>query len=159
MSIEKRAGTMSRSFRSLIKTRAALANAIKDLKDLRAFCVWAAIDIKVLQTLRARETLFFASRGGLSPASGAWRGTGPRPTVKGYVPDTVARGACPPRSFQAPSGFPRDRSMARDRPSRYGKRRRSGYRSAGACPPRSFQAPSGFPSRSLHGEGQALALR
>ena len=35
MSIEKRAGPFSRSFRSLIKTRAALAKTIKDLKDLR----------------------------------------------------------------------------------------------------------------------------
>ena len=60
MSIEKRVVPFSRSFRSLIKTRAALAKTIKDLKDLRAFCVWAAIDIKVLQTLRERETLFSA---------------------------------------------------------------------------------------------------
>ena len=35
MSIEKRVGPFSRSFRSLIKTRAALAKPIKDLKDLR----------------------------------------------------------------------------------------------------------------------------
>ena len=60
MSIEIRGGTMSRSFRSLIKNMRGLSKAIKDLKDLRAFCVWAAIDIKVLQTLRERETLFFA---------------------------------------------------------------------------------------------------
>ena len=35
MSIEKRVAPFSRSFRSLIKTRAALAKSIKDLKDLR----------------------------------------------------------------------------------------------------------------------------
>ena len=35
MSIEKRASPQSRSFRSLIKTRAALAKTIKDLKDFR----------------------------------------------------------------------------------------------------------------------------
>ena len=35
MSIEKRAGPFSRSFRSLIKTRADMAKTIKDLKDLR----------------------------------------------------------------------------------------------------------------------------
>ena len=35
MSIEKRAGPFSRSFRTLIKTRVALAKSIKDLKDLR----------------------------------------------------------------------------------------------------------------------------
>ena len=34
MSIEKRVVPFSRSFRSLIKTRAALAKSIKDLKDL-----------------------------------------------------------------------------------------------------------------------------
>ena len=41
MSIEKRAVPMSRSFRSLIKTRAPLAKPIKDLKDLRVLCVRA----------------------------------------------------------------------------------------------------------------------
>ena len=35
MSIEKRAGPMSRSVRTLIKTRADPAKSIKDLKDLR----------------------------------------------------------------------------------------------------------------------------
>ena len=50
MSIETRVGPFSRSFRSLIKKHAALAKVIKDLKDLRAFCVSAAIDIKVLRT-------------------------------------------------------------------------------------------------------------
>ena len=35
MSIEKRVVQLSRSFRSLIETRAALAKTIKDLKDLR----------------------------------------------------------------------------------------------------------------------------
>ena len=34
-------------------------------------------------------------RGGLSPASAAWRGTGPRPTVKRAVLDTVAWGPVP----------------------------------------------------------------
>ena len=71
----------------------------------------------------------------------AWRGTGPRPTVKGDRSGYRSAGACPPRSFQAPERFSRDRCVARDRPSPYGKRGRSGCRSAGACPPRSFQAP------------------
>ena len=35
MSIEKRAGPMSRSFRSLIKKHADMVKTIKDLKDLR----------------------------------------------------------------------------------------------------------------------------
>ncbi len=66
--------------------------------------------------------------------------------------------------------------MARDRPSPYGRDRgfsvcnesRRFPRSAGACPPRSFdprethpqpRGPRRFLSRSMHGEGQALALR
>ena len=49
MSIEKRVGLLSRSVRTLIRKRAA-AKHIKDLKDLRAFRVSAAIDIKVLRT-------------------------------------------------------------------------------------------------------------
>ena len=48
------------------------------------------------------------------------------------------------------------------------ERKRHGYRSAGACPPRSLNRnekrpqPRGhgrFLPRSMHGEGQALALR
>ena len=50
MSIEKRIVPFSRSVRTLIKIRAALAKVIKDLKDLRAFCLSAAIDIQVLRT-------------------------------------------------------------------------------------------------------------
>ena len=50
MSIEKRVVLFSRAFRSLIKKHAALAKTIKDLKDLRALCVSAAIDIQVLRT-------------------------------------------------------------------------------------------------------------
>ena len=69
MSIAARVVTLSRSFRSLIKNPRGMSKTIKDLKALRAFCVWIAIDIKVLQTLRARETLFSASRGGQAPRS------------------------------------------------------------------------------------------
>ena len=50
------------------------------------------------------------------------------------------------------AGFPRDRCMARDRPSPYGNKSRFFHRSAGACPPRSLEC-------ARHGEGQALALR
>ena len=32
----------------------------------------------------------------------AWRGTGPRPTVKGDGPANRSAGACPPRAFTAP---------------------------------------------------------
>ena len=38
MSIEKRAGPMSRVFRSLIKKHMDMAKSIKDLKDLRVLC-------------------------------------------------------------------------------------------------------------------------
>ena len=59
---------------------------------------------------------------------------------------TGARGLSPAHFFSFWSvgrgPVPRNRCLARDRPSPYGKRGRSGYRSAGACPPRSFQAPS-----------------
>ena len=86
-----------------------------------------------------------------------WRGTGPRPTVRGAVfrprdlPVTGARGP-------VPRDLPVDCSMARDRPSPYGEggrfstKRPSRYCSAGACPPR-------VSGRPQHGEGQALALR
>ena len=50
MSIEIRAGPTARSFRSLIGNHADLSKHIKDLKDLRAFCVSATIDIQVLRT-------------------------------------------------------------------------------------------------------------
>ena len=60
MSIEICVVLFLRSFRSLIKNTRGMSKSIKDLKDLRAFCVWAAIDIKVLQTLRERKTLFSA---------------------------------------------------------------------------------------------------
>ena len=61
----------------------------------------------------------------------------------------------------------RARTMARDRPSPYGEGAFF-HRSAGACPPRSLcrnekrpqpQRHGRLLSRSIHGEGQALALR
>ena len=103
----------------------------------------------------------------------AWRGTGPRPTVKGGVfyrragacrprknaPAYRSAGACPPRAFdphenrtQAKAVFRSDRGTARDRPSPYVKGDGLDNRSAGACPPRTSGRPQ-------HGEGQALALR
>ena len=143
MSIETRVVTLSRSFRSLIKTRADLAKAIKDLKDLRALRVPGAIDIKVLKDLREPETFF--------PQRERWRGTGPRTTGHAEIersrgtgpratdPGTISyteamRGTGPSRY-----GARGDREIARDRPSRYGARRR-------------FLMP-------MQREGQALALR
>ena len=64
MSIEKHASPMSRSFRTLIRKRAALAKPIKDLKDLRVLRLPSAIDIKVLRTL---ETFFHRSAGACPP--------------------------------------------------------------------------------------------
>ncbi len=61
-------------------------------------------------------------RAGFS-AIAAWRGTGPRPTVNGAVPDTVARGPVPRDRWVA-------RAMARDRPSPYDE----GGPSAAAAP-------------------------
>ena len=60
-----------------------------------------------------------------------WRGTGPRPTMRGGVFFTVARGPVPRERWS-------ERTMARDRPSPYDE---GGvfYRSAGACPPRWFK--------------------
>ena len=62
----------------------------------------------------------------MSRAGGAF---GYRPRV--FFGCTVARGP-----------VPRDRCMARDRPSPYGEKGRSWSRSAGACPPRSLDLPT-----------------
>ena len=59
MSIETRVITLSRSFRSLIWKPRDAAKFIKDLKDLNSLRIAAAIDIKVLQTLRG---VFFATK-------------------------------------------------------------------------------------------------
>ena len=82
-------------------------------------------------------------RGGLSPASAAWRGTGPRPTVIEAVPDTVARGPVPRERFRLRSaGARRSRSVHGEGnplactcgirgPKPYGVGGRSFHRSAG----------------------------
>ena len=81
----------------------------------------------------------------------AWRGTGPRPTVKGdgFLFLTVARGPVPRETLNRAEMVPF-------------------YRSAGACPPRASELHEKWPqprthghflSRSMPGEGQALALR
>ena len=64
MSIEKRVVTLSRSFRSLIKTRAALAKHIKDLKDLRILGVRACYRHSGPTDLR---TVFYRSAGACPP--------------------------------------------------------------------------------------------
>ena len=58
----------------------------------------------------------------------AWRGTGPRPTMKRRLPHNRSAGACPPRSpdlrenrTPATALSRADRGMARDRPSPYGE--------------------------------------
>ena len=85
MSIEKRVVTLSRSFRSLIKTRADMAKSIKDLKDFRALCMPAAIDIQDLKDLKRTRDVFSAARtlarGTRSHARVACEG--PSPTMKG----------------------------------------------------------------------------
>ena len=103
MSIEKRVVPFSRSFRSLIKTRAA-SKPIKDLKDLRALQVAECYRHSGLTDLKRR---FFRSAN--------WRGPVPRPTVKGRFFYRSA-GACPPRASKhrfftvARGPVPRDRS-------------------------------------------------
>ena len=52
---------MSRSFRTLIKKRAALAKTIKDLKDLRALRVAECYRHSGLTDLKRKEIRFFRS--------------------------------------------------------------------------------------------------
>ena len=63
MSIEKRIVPFSRAFRSLIKNTRRMPKTIKDLKDFRALCMPAAIDIQVLKDLKRTRDVFFAARG------------------------------------------------------------------------------------------------
>ena len=89
MSIEKRVVPFSRSFRSLIKTRAALAKTIKDLKDLSVLRDRDAIDIQVLKDLKRTRDVFSGAR------------TLARETRSHASHNTLAyrsAGACPPRS-------------------------------------------------------------
>ena len=87
-------------------------------------------ELQTILTYRAWRT----NDGEGNPLACACGMRGPKPYDEGDVFFTVARGP-----------VPRDRCMARDRPSPYVKRRRFFHRSAGACPP-----------RSLHGEGNPL---
>ena len=52
---------MSRSFRSFIKKRADMAKTIKDLKDLRAFCVAKCYRHSGPTDLKRKEIRFFRS--------------------------------------------------------------------------------------------------
>ena len=117
MSIEKRAGTFSRAFRTLIGKHASLANPIKDLKDLSVLRVTSSIDIKVLRTLahfrpmrtidikvlRTEETAPFFT---IMRKDGEGQALALRKQEPFLL--SVARGP-----------VPRDRCMARDRPSPY----------------------------------------
>ena len=87
--------------------------------------------------------------------TGAWRGTGPRPTVKcrffivarGPVPRDLPTFAENARSPETPDGCCSDRGMARDRPSPYGEKGRflRCYRSAGALGGFHTRIRAGFP--------------
>ena len=79
---------------------------------------------------RASGDLDLQRGGGLGYAK-RWRGTGPRPTMKGGRLHNRSAGACPPRSLDPrenctpTQAIPRaDRGTARDRPSPYDERRR-----------------------------------
>ena len=114
------------------------------------------------------------------------RDTCPSPYGQEYRPWPVARGPVPRdrsicaktiRSPEGPDGFCHVRSMARDRPSPYGRERgfpptatKTATRTVARGPVprdhsiraktvRSPRGPRRFLSRSQHGEGQALALR
>ena len=66
MSIEIRGGTMSRSFRSLIKKRAVLAKTIKDLKDLSVHRVRACY--RHVGPKGPKNRFFLVARGPVSRA-------------------------------------------------------------------------------------------
>ena len=106
MSIEKRVVTFSRAFRSLIKTRAALAKPIKDLKDLsvlrRRACYRHSGPTDLKRTRDGFAAARTMARETLSPARVACEG--PRPTVKGMRFFHRSAGACPPRSPSARDG-------------------------------------------------------
>ena len=62
---------------------------------------------------RSRTTEVGLARWPVSRVAVAWRGTGPRPTVRGAVPDTAARGPVPRERFRPRSAWasaPRVRS-------------------------------------------------
>ena len=93
---------------------------------------------------------------------------GPSPYGEKGSDYAVARGPVPRERSRSGSGDPelqsfRSLGMARDRPSPYDEKRRLS-RSAGACPPRSLHGEGQaralrYFTRARHGEGQALALR
>ena len=85
MSIEKRAVPLSRSFRSLIKTRADLAKAIKDLKDLSVLRGRAGYRHSGPTDLKRTRDIFSVARTMARETRSQARvaGEGPRPTMKG----------------------------------------------------------------------------
>ena len=104
MSIETRAGPTSRSFRSLIKNTRRMAKPIKDLKDLRILRVCAGYRHSGPTDLKRTRDVFSRER---------WRGTGPRPTVKGGFSPPVARGPVPRERWSARAMARGTRSPAR----------------------------------------------
>ena len=104
MSIETRAGPTSRSFRSLIKNTRRMAKPIKDLKDLSILRVCAGYRHSGPTDLKKTRDVFSRER---------WRGTGPRPTVKGGFSPPVARGPVPRERWIARAMAKGTRSPAR----------------------------------------------
>ena len=155
MSIAARVVLFSRAFRSLIKTRAALAKPIKDLKALRLLRVCACYRHSGPTDLKRTRDVFSVARtmarGTRSHARVACEG--PSPTVKAGFSPPVARGPVPrdlspsaenARSPEATDVCCSDRCMARDRPSPYGE---SGNQAWRGKPPR---------MRVWHARAQAL---
>ena len=108
MSIDTRVVLFSRSFRTLIKTRADLAKPIKDLKDLSILSVCACYRHSGPTDLKRIRDVFSVAR------ALARDRFSHRPTMKEGVIFTVARGPVPRERWIA-------RTMARDRPSPYGE--------------------------------------
>ena len=91
MSIEKRVGPFSRSFRSLIKTRADMAKPIKDLKDLRVLCWRACYRHSGPTDLKRTRDVFSLAR--------TMARDRPSPYGEGELLSVRSAGACPPQAL------------------------------------------------------------
>ena len=92
MSIATRVVPFSRSFRTLIKTRAALAKSIKDLKDLRVLRGRACYRHSGPTDLKRTRDVFSVAR--------AMARDRPSPYGEGWRFFYRSAGACPPRTLE-----------------------------------------------------------
>ena len=114
---------------------------IKDLKDLMAFCISAAIDMQDLKDLKRTRDVFFRARplsftlASLVRCLSRWLRSPPCSSRFGDLERGRIWRSCPTGSGAA-------WCVARDRPSSYGEGRAFFHRSAGACPPRVLGHPN-----------------